>query len=180
MIQEFNKIIGKPIVGSEDGAYLAVIQDIIIHPDTGKIEGFWVKPLTLPIKNGILQSDAILEWKKNIYIKDDKEIAEPDEIIRISEILSRETYFIGNTVKNESDEILGKVFDIDFDSKKLYLKNLHIEKSFLGFNQSQRIISYDNIIKVLPEYILVKDIKEQKVKAEDGIVIDEKQPLMDA
>ncbi len=179
MIQKFNKIVGKPVVSSENGTLLAMIQDIIIHPDTGKIEGFWVKPLTLPIKNGILQSDAILDWKKNVYIRDNREIAEPDEIIKISEILLRETYFIGNLVKNESDEILGKVVDIDFDSKKLYLKNLYIEKSFLGFSRNQRIISYDSIIKVMPEYILVKDIQDKKITVKEGMVIDDKQPLMD-
>lgn len=179
VVQQFNQIIGMPIVGFEDGSPLAMIKDIIIHPDTGKIEGFWVKPLTLPIKDGILLSDSILEWKKNVYIKDEREIAEPDEIIKIEEVLARETYFIGNTVKNESEEVIGKVFDVDFDTKKYYLKNIYIEKSIIGFKHSQRMLPYDSIIKVLPEYILVKDIKDKKETVEGRVMLDDKQPLLD-
>ena len=179
MIRSYRQIVGTPILGHEDGALLALIQDIIIHPDTGKIEAFWVKPLTLPIKNAIIQNDSILEWKKNIYIKDVREIAEPEDIIKISEILSRNTFFIGNLVKNEAEEVLGKIYDLDFDTNKLYLKNLYTQKSFFGFKFQSRIFPYDRIIKVLPEYILVKDIEEKKVKVKEASLLEDKQPLLD-
>ena len=100
----------------------------------------------------------ILEWKKNIYIKDEREIAEPEDIIKISEILSRNTFFIGSQVKNEAGEVFGRVYDLDFDTNKLYLRNLYVQKSFFGFKYGQRVFSYDAIVQVLPEYILVKDI----------------------
>jgi len=177
MIRSYRQIVGNPILSHEDGVLLALIQDVIIHPDTGKIEAFWVKPLTLPIKNAVLQSSSILEWKKNIYIKDEREIAEPEDIIKISEIFSRNTFFVGNQVKNESEEFLGKVCDLDFDTKKFYLKNLYTQKSFFGFRYQPRTFSYDSIIKVLPEYILVKDVEEKKVK--EAALIEDKQPLLD-
>lgn len=177
MIRSYSQIIGTPVLGHEDGTAIALLQDIIIHPDTGKIEAFWVKPLTLPLRNAIIQSDSILEWKKKIYIKDDREIADPEDIIKVSEILSRNTIFIGNQVKNEAGKMYGKVYDLDFNVDKLYLRNLYIQKSFLGFKFEQRIFHYDNIIKVLPEYILVKDIEEKKAKAEEPAL--DKHPLLD-
>ena len=177
MIKTYRQIIGTPIVRQEDGAILALIQDIIIHPDTGKIEAFWVKALALPMPNAILQTESILEWKKNIYIKDEREIADPSDIIKISETLSRNTLFIGNLARNEAGEIFGGVYDLDFDVNKLFLKNLYVQKSFLGFKYNQRMFHYDNIIKVLPEYILVKDIEEKKVKVEKPAL--DKQPLLD-
>lgn len=177
MIKTYRQIIGTPIVRQEDGAILALIQDIIIHPDTGKIEAFWVKALALPIPNAIIQTESILEWKKNIYIKDEREIADPEDIIKVSEILSRNTLFIRNQVKNEAGKIYGKIYDLDFNVDKLYLRNLYVQKSFLGFKFEQHIFHHDNIIKVLPEYILVKDIEEKKVKAEEPAL--DKQPLLD-
>ena len=58
MIRAYSQIIGTPVLRHENGEVIALIQDIIIHPDTGKIAGFWVRPLTLPIKNAVIQSDA--------------------------------------------------------------------------------------------------------------------------
>ncbi len=175
MIKYFSEIIGTPVLGQSDGQPLALISDIIIHPDTGKIEAFWVKPLTIPIANAVIKSDAILEWKKSVYIKDDREIAEDSDIIRISEILARNTVFIGNQAQNESGESLGYVHDLDFDTEKLYLNNIYIQQSFLFFfKYNQRTFFFDNILKVLPEYILVKDVEDKK----DTVLIKEK-PLMD-
>jgi len=180
MIRSVLQIIGSHVVGHEDGAVLALIKDAVINPDSGKIEAFWAKPLNLPIKNAILLSDSILEWKKNIYINDERELAEPDEIIKISEILSRNTLFIGNIVINESEKVLGKVVDVDFDTNKLYLKNIYVEKTFLGlFKYESRIFSYDSIIKVMPEYILVKDVEDKKVRIKERALSKEEQPLLD-
>lgn len=175
MNKYFSEIIGTPVLGHADGNPLALISDIIIHPDTGKIEAFWVKPLTLPISNAVIKSDSILEWKKNVYIKDDREIAEVSDIIRISEIITRNTFFVGNNVQNESGEPLGYVYDLDFDTTKLYLNNIYTNKSFLFFfKYEQRVFSFDSILKVIPEYILVKDVQEKK----DVILIKDK-PLME-
>ena len=179
MIRDYRKIIGNRVVHHDDGTVLALVQDIVIHPDTGKVEAFWVKPLFFPISNAILQSGLILEWKKNIYVRDESVIADPADIIKITEILSRNTLFIGNVVKNESGEIVGTVYDLAFDDQKFYLRTLYVQKSFLGFKYSSRMFSYDNIIKVLPEYILVKDIEEKKVEAEEGALVKDKRPLMD-
>jgi sporulation protein YlmC with PRC-barrel domain len=179
MIRSVLQIIGNHVVGHEDGAILALIKDAVINPDTGKIEAFWVKPLNIPIKNAILSTDSIIEWKKNIYINDERELAEADEIIKISEILTRNTFFIGNTVINESEEVLGKVIDVDFDTNKLYLKNIYVEKTFLGIIKYQsRIFSYDSIIKVMPEYILVKDMEDKKVRVKERALSKEEQPLL--
>jgi len=175
MIRSYLQIIGTSVVREEDGEVLALIRDIIIHPDTGKIEGFWVKPMTIPVGNAVIKSDSILEWKKNIYVRDENEIAEAEDIIKITEILERDTFFIGNLVKNEAGDNLGRTYDADFDTEKLFLQNIYTQKLFLLFKYNQRIFNYNSIIKVLPDYILVKDTGKIKEPA----IIEEKQPLLD-
>lgn len=180
MIAFFSQIIGAPVLSHESGELLALVRDIIINPDTGKIEAFWVKPLTLPIANAVIKSDSIIEWKKNIYIKDEREIAEASDIIRLSEILSRNAFFIDNCTQNEDGVNLGDVYDLDFDVTKLYLKNIYTQKSFLLFwKYDRRVFSFESIIKVLPEYILVKDIQLNKAMATEIDLLKAKQPLLD-
>ena len=173
MIRSIREIIGNPVVTQEEGMLVALIQDAIIHPDTGKIEAFWIKPLTLPIRNAVIQTDSIVEWKKNIYIGRENDIADPEDIIKISEILSRQTVFISNHVISGAGVRLGRVYDLDFDTNKLYLRNLYVQKSFLGFKFEQRVFNYDSIIEVQPDHITVKD----KQKGEETVL--DKQPLLD-
>ncbi len=102
MTKEYRSIIGTPVFHFDDGSLLAIIKDIIIDPDTGKVEAFWVKPMALPLKHAVLQSQDIVEWKKNVYVKDDSAIAEAGEIIRIVDLLSRKTYVSATRYKGKA------------------------------------------------------------------------------
>lgn len=178
MIRLVGHIIGMPILSHGEGDHLAILGQPIIHPDTGKIEAFWVKPLTLPFRQGVLLADDILEWKKYIYIKNDRAIAEPDEVIRISEILDRGSLFLDNRVVGESGRGYGKVFDLDFDDRIMYLRYLFVRKSFLFMHGPVRIFSYENVLEVQPSQILVKE--EVEKGSEKIALADRRQPAMDA
>ncbi len=168
MIKEYKSIIGTPIMHFDEGSLLAMVKDVVINPDTGKIEAFWVKPLTVPMFNAVIQSQDIVEWKKNIYIKNDSVITNPIDIIRISDIMAKETYIIGNRVQNKDGKYYGKVYNITFDTGSFYLHQIHVQKSILGIiNYEQRIFSFDGIIEVTPSAIIIKDEaieKEEVVK----------------
>ena len=172
MIKDYKSIIGIPILNFNDGNPLAILKDVIIDPDTGKIEAFWVKPLTIFASNAVIQSQDIVEWKKNIYIKNDSVITDPADIIKISDILSKATYIIENRVQNEEGELYGKVYNIDFDTKTYYLKQIYVQQSILGLiNFSKRIFPFDSIIEVLPEVIIVSDKATKKEKVIESNLI---------
>ena len=177
MVREYLGIIGTHIVREEDGEVLALLKDIIINPDTGKIEAFWVKPMNHPFSDAILLTDDIIEWKKHIYVKDEKAISSPGDIIRIEEILSRNSLFIGNRVRTKKGENIGFVYDLEFDDRKFYLKKLYTQKIFLIFRYDLRLFFYESIIEVLPEAIVVKDTVK---KAEEKATAKEGKPVLDA
>ena len=179
MIKSIIQTIGTQIVSNDDGSVLGLVKSVIFNPDTGKIEALWVKTLNPELKNPVLLSDSILDWKKNIYINDDREFAEADDIIRISEIFDRDAFYIGNSVVDESHNKLGSVSDISFDTEKMYLQSVYAEKSILGiFRYGLRIFSYDSIIQALPDGIIVKNTDDIKVSVKEGIA-DKNQPVMD-
>jgi len=168
MIRQLSKIIGTHVLSHAHGEVLAIVEDVIIHPDTGKVEGFWVKPLTLPFRHAVLPWEGVVAWKRHLYIRDEQAMAEPDEIIRISEILARKTYYMGNRVRTESGKSLGKVFDLDFDESKMLLRYLFVRKSFLLFSMAAQFVHYDSIVQVLPDRIIVRD--EERTVKETGLV----------
>jgi len=174
VIKNYKSIIGTPILDFDDGNILATVRDIVIDPDTGKIEAFWVKPLTVPIFDAVIQSQDIVEWKKNIYVKDDSVISDPADIIKISNILMKNTFVIGNRVQSEEGKLLGKVYNFDFDSNSFYLKQIHVEHSILGLiKYERRIFSFDSIVEILPEIIIVKDKRDSKEKLPEVKLIED-------
>ncbi|MBI5421844.1 PRC-barrel domain-containing protein [Candidatus Peregrinibacteria bacterium] len=178
MIHQRGKIIGTPVLGFADGQPLGIVEDVIIHPDTGKVEALWVKPLTLPYAHAVLPVEGILSWKKHLYVSGEGALSEPDEVIRIAETLSRKEGFVGNRVRNESGKGFGRVYDLDFDTRNMTLRYLFVDKSFLGFRFQRRFFHYDSVVQVLPDAIVVKD-EEIKVEKEP-ILADEGQPVLEA
>jgi len=180
MIHQWSTIIGTLVLSYEEGDPLARVEDLVIHPDTGKIVALWVKPLTLSFRYGILLTDDIIAWKRHVYIKDERVIAEPEEVIKIADILARKTYFLGNRVRGESGKAYGRVFDVDFDDKTLYLRYLFVRKSFLFFKYQPRYFHFDQILHVSPDSIVVEEDDRKKEKAKDEVLVKEGQPVLDA
>lgn len=179
MIKYFREIIGTPVLRFEDGSPLASIKDVIIHPDTGKLEAFWVKTLHHSFLYGILQTQDIVEWKKKIYVRGNEAIGDPADIIKIAELLSQNRLIMGNRVRTDRGVDLGRVFDLDFDTGQYFLRHIHVQKSFLGlFKYQPRILSYDLILEVLPDTILIKDKTEKEEKIKEPL-IENKQILLD-
>jgi sporulation protein YlmC with PRC-barrel domain len=174
VIKEYKSIIGTPILHFDEGTLLAFLKDVVINPDTGKIEAFWVKPLIVPMGNAVIQSQDIVEWKKNIYIKNDSAIGDPNDIIRIAEILEKQTYIIGNNVQNEAGDFYGKVYNIDFRTDTFYLRQIYVQKSILGLiNYDKRIFSFDNIIEITPSAIIIDDKAVEKEKVTESRLVED-------
>ncbi|GEM_PF-1616418 len=179
MTKSYRQILGNPVLHFEQGTVLGVVRDVIIHPDTGRLEGLWIKPTGRLLAFGVLQTQDIVEWKKNIYVKDEGSIAEAHDVIKISEILADGRLIMGKRVRTEAGETVGRVVNLDFDTEQYYLRHLYTQKSVLGlWAYDSRILNYDLILEVLPDYILIKDktAKAEKIKVP---LIKEKDVLLD-
>ena len=174
MIQEYLSIIGTQIHQHNNGNILAVLKDVIINTDTGKIEAIWVKPLTVHLSNAVIRTSDIIEWKKRIYIKGDTAISDPEDIIRISEILARNILVIDSRVENQQGDYLGDVYSFDFDSESMMLRFIYTEKKALGLISHQKgLFSYKNIIEIKESVIIVDDktlVKDEVTEA--GVIED--------
>ena len=174
MIKEYLSTIGTRIHKHDDGNLLAVVRDVIIDTDTGKIEGFWVKPLTVPLNNAVIQTSDIIEWKQKIYIKNDSVIGESEDIIRISDILARDILVIGNKVENINGEYLGDVYSLDFDSDKFVIRQIYTEKKVLGLiGHSKRVFGFNSIIEIKQSVIIVDDkVVNKEIVIQTGLLED--------
>jgi sporulation protein YlmC with PRC-barrel domain len=163
MIVEAGKSLGVKVLDFDSGGVLAVLNWPIVNPDTGILEAFWVKPLNLALRNAVLQVADIVEFKKNVYIKSEEVMADPADVIRLSEILSEGRPILGALVMNEAGVRYGKVVDLSFSTETYMLKQIVVEKTFLGiFQASSRIFGWGQILQITEKGIIVDDSNEAK------------------
>ncbi len=163
MIKDILSLRGEKVLHFETGEILALLNWPIIDPDTGIIEAFWVKPLTLTARNAILLTSNILAFKKNVYIKSDKMICDPTEVLRIAAILDEGREFLYASVQNEKQKDYGRVYNLSFSTETYVIRQIYSKKSFLGiFPYAQRIFPYERILKVLPRVIIIDDNNTKK------------------
>lgn len=166
MIKDMKSLVGSKVLHFDSGELLASLNLPIINPDTGVVEAFWVKPFTVALKNAVIQVGDIVEFKKHVYVKSEKVIADPADIIRLSEILSEGRWFLNAPVRNEAGRNYGRVKDLSFSTDTYVLKQIVVQKTLLGlFPGDRRVFGWERILKVLPDEIIIDDSSEQKERA---------------
>ena len=163
MIRNYESILGSHVIHQENGSILGLVEGLIVNPDSGKLEAFWVRPAEQPFSHAIVQSQNVAEWKKHLYVKDESALADPTQIIRIADILAQNRPILGNRVENENGQSYGKVVGADINDQTGYVHQIQTQKSLLGlFGYKKRIFSYSKIVEVLPSKIIVSDDASQK------------------
>ena len=162
MIRDYQSVLGASVLEFDSGDLLALVTGIIVHPDTGVVEAFWVKPLGSSLSRAVLRSADILEFKKHLYVRSAQVLAEAEEVIRVSEILNEGRFFLENTVQNEAGDSYGHCVNLSFDTDSFMLQQLYCKKTFLKLlTLDERIFSYEAIIEVFPKMIVVRDDARQ-------------------
>ncbi len=104
---------------TEDDApfMLGTIADILIHPDTGRIEGFFVR--TGGVFHGatlFLASLDILRWGTRVTVRDPDALSPPEDRIRLQALLEDPRRVVGQPMRTESGKYLGRCRDVQFDT----------------------------------------------------------------
>lgn len=169
MIKNIRSIKGEKIIHFETGEALGILNLPIIDPDTGVIEAFWIKPLTLPLKNAIILTSDILAFKKNIYVESEKSITIPEQILKISSILDDGRQFLFSPLKNEKGKSYGSIYNLSFSTETYVIRQLFSKRSLLRLiSLGEWIFPYERVIKVLPKVVIIDDDTTKKEKVLSG------------
>lgn len=165
MLVYASKLIGTPILSVQSAGPIGAIADSIVDPNSLKILAFYISgPL---VKNtNILDAKSIREYSKYGCVVDSiEDLAEKDDIIKVSKIIDLNFSLIGLKVETKKGTKLGKVIDFtitpdDFSVQQIVVKR-PLVKSFLD---PELIIPRAEIVEVTDYKIIVKD-EEKVIKA---------------
>ena len=165
MLVYASKLIGAPILSMQSAGPIGAIAGSIVDPNSLKILAFYISgPL---VKNtNILDTKSIREYSKYGCVVDSiEDLAEKDDIIKVSKIIDLNFSLIGLKVETKKGTKLGKVIDFtitpdDFSVQQIVVKR-PLVKSFLD---PELIIPRAEIVEITDYKIIVKD-EEKVIKA---------------
>lgn len=176
----YSHILGSSIVRYQDGLVIGKVSDIIIDPDSGKIEALIIQSARFFSQKKILLPQDIIEWKIHIYVHDKDVFALPKDIVRIEKLLKKDIRLIKNRVIAKNKEYLGKVVDFSFSTETFDLHQIFSAKSFLGIHYDKRVIAANEIIEIKKTHITVKNnIKRIRWRKKKFIRLEELMVNMD-
>lgn len=159
MLQLSNALIGKDIVSLQTGGPVGESLGAIINPNNLKIEGFYCQD-RFEKKQMILLSQEIRDiLPQGLVVNDHHALSDPEELIRLKEILDLGFDLIGKPVYTTSKHRIGKVADYAVDSSSLYIQKLYVARSILkSLNTGQLSVDRTNIVEITSKKIVIQEI----------------------
>ncbi len=146
-----------PVVADDDeDEQIGVVDGILLHPDTGAVEGFFVHTggMFLPTDTLFLSVSDILQWGMVLRVRDAERLAKPEEVIRVAERLHDPRRILGQKILlGEERRVIGRCRDVQFSTGLFSLEWLFPKKFFFA----GKPIPVSAIVEVTEEGILVRE-----------------------
>lgn len=150
----FSTAAGLPVQEEHAREAVGFISGILLHPDLGKVEGFFVRVSGfLRSEELFLQTMDILHWGKRIRIRDASVLIPLNDIIRLEALVEEGRFMVGQRIISESGITLGTCRDVQFDTTQFMLEWL-FPRRFLRW---KRAIPASSIVEVTSDAVIVRD-----------------------
>lgn len=164
MQQRISTCLGAQVVEHSSEEVLGTLANVLIHPDTGSIEGFYVF-VPSGLSSGILfcSSLDIVRFGARVYVRSDDSLCDPRDIIRLKSLLEDDRPVLGQRIKTESGQYLGRCKDIQFNTDTMKLEWVFPRKLFSW----GRGVPVADILEVRSDAIIVRDAPRPVLQKEE-------------
>lgn len=162
MLQLSASLLNQPVMSLRTGAAVATIESMIINPNNLKVEGFYCADHFSKNRLVLLAQDIRDNIKQGIVIDDHEVLVEPEELIRLKEILELKFELFGKPVETVSKHKVGKINDFALDSQTLYVQKLYVGPSLLkSLSNGQLSVDRNQIIEITNRRIVIQDLENK-------------------
>lgn len=141
------------------GSQIATATELIINPNNLKIEGWYCKD-HLAKESLILQKNDVRDIiSQGIVVNDREALSQPDDLIRLQEIMSHNFQLIGKSVTTVSGKKLGKVVDFATETNSLFIQKIYVAQPILrSFTGGNLGIDRTQVVEITNRKIVVNDL----------------------
>jgi sporulation protein YlmC with PRC-barrel domain len=149
----YSQLIGLPVFDELSPSPVALVQDVLVDPENGKILAFLVKN-----DHAIVPYDIERLSTSGLYISDKDRILPITDVLRVFEVFKMKIGIIGaRVVTDKKKTYIGRAVDYEVDTSTMSLIRLHTAKTYFFFRFQERIIPFKSIISIGREIIKVKE-----------------------
>lgn len=125
----FSTVVGLPVVEESSEQEIAAISGILIHPDQGKIEGFFVSvPGFFQSNQLFLSVFDITHWGSRVRVRESDVLFPVEDLVRLQSLLEDNRSVINQKIITEDSVPLGTCRDVQFDTTSFMLEWLFPRK----------------------------------------------------
>ena len=151
----------------QDGRRISEIEDLILDPDSGRLLAYLISGRRLFGPKRILTAPDLREVSTDVGIIDSPEVlTDPEEVVRVAEVLSQKIRLIGTPVVTESGTVLGKLRDYAVDVLSHRLERINVRGNPLS---SELIITADQILRIERSRVTVRDAAVPETAAGENL-----------
>lgn len=150
----FTRSVGTPVMDDDDATAIGALNGIVLQPDTGKIEGFFVvTPGVLGRQRLFLPSLDIVRWGSQVHVRSAHVLSPAEDLVRLQTLLADGRPVLGQRIVTESGAGLGACRDVQFDTARLEMEWLFPRR----FWKWSAPLPVSQIIEIRRDAVLVRD-----------------------
>ncbi|MDD4318888.1 MAG: PRC-barrel domain-containing protein [Candidatus Peribacteraceae bacterium] len=143
-----------PVVDEDLAVQHGSVADMLVHPDTGKVEGFFVRiPGFFRSEQLFLSSSDIMHWGLRVVIRGPEALGPVEDRVRLQSLLEDGRVLLGQPILTDTGRALGRCADLQFDTVHFMVEWLWPRKLWRWGDP----IPLSQVIEVRKDAILVRD-----------------------
>ncbi len=159
-------MLNKSVLSLRTGSPVATIVAPIINPDNLKIEGFYCQD-NYDKKQLVLLCQDIRDILPDGYVVNDHDVlSEPEELVRLKDILELDFELISKQVVTVDKEKVGKVSDYAVETGTMFVQKIYVAQSILkNFTGGSLSIDRSQIQEITPRRIIISELMQKSPAA---------------
>jgi sporulation protein YlmC with PRC-barrel domain len=154
-------LINRPVLSLRTGTPIGTTLSPIINPNNLKIEGFYCQENSTRKTLVLLSQDIREILVQGIVVNDLDALTEPEELIRLKDILKVNFELLGKVVITGKERV-GKVGDYAVDIDSMFIQKLYVSQSvFKSFSGGNLGIDRSQIIEITDKRIVIHDLAQK-------------------
>ncbi len=162
MLQLSTSLLNKPVMSLRTGAPVATVYAPIINPNNLKIEGLYCRD-RFTNKTLVLLYQDIREFITKGYVINDHDVlSEPEDLIRLADVIDIDYQLVGKPVYTASKEKVGKINDYAVEIETMFIQKLYVGQSLIkNFTGGSLSIDRSQIQEVTDKRVIINDLLKQ-------------------
>lgn len=160
MLQLSQSLINRPVLSLRTGTTVAMALAPIINPNNLKIEGLWCQDRFKKNQRLVLLYQDVRDvLPRGIVVNDHDVLTEPEELVRLKEIMDLGFELLGKPVVTVSKERVGKVTDYATEVETMYIQKLYVGQSLIkSLTGGSLSIDRSQIVEITNRRIIINDL----------------------